>query len=52
MRARVLGERLLDVLRLRGERRAVDADPGALDVGEHRDQRHLELAIDLLEADR
>ena len=45
----VLRQRLLDVLRLRRQRRAVDADAGALDVGEHRDQRHLELAIDLLE---
>ena len=45
----VLGELLFDVLRLRGERRAVDPDARALDVGEHRDQRHLEVAVDVFE---
>ena len=37
---------LLDVLRLRGQRRAVDADARALDVGQHRKQRHLQVAKD------
>ena len=38
-----------DVLRLRGQRGAVDADAGALDVGEHGDERHLELAEHLVQ---
>ena len=37
---------LLDVLRLRRERRAVDPDAGALDGDEHRDQRQLERRVD------
>ena len=39
----------LDALRLRGERRAVDAHAGALDVDEHRHERQLERAVDLVE---
>ena len=45
----VAGQLLFDVPRLRGERRAVEADAGALDVRQHRNERHLELAIDRLE---
>ena len=35
---------LLDVLRLRSQRRAVDQDAGALDIGQHRQEGHFELA--------
>ena len=43
---RVAGELLFDVPRADGQRRPVDEDAGALDVGQHRHERHLELAHD------
>ena len=36
----------LDVLRLRRERRAVHADARPFDRGEHRNERHLQVAVD------
>ena len=45
----MLRECLLDMLRLRRERRTVDADARALDVDQHGNERHLELPLHLLE---
>ena len=46
----VAGELSLEVPRLTRERGPIDADAGALHVGQDRHERHLELAIDRLEA--
>jgi hypothetical protein len=40
------GELLLDVFRVRGELRSVDANAGAFDVHEHGDERHLQRAVE------
>ena len=49
---RIARQLLLDVLRLRGQRRAVDPDAGALDVGQHGQERHFQLAEHLRRASR